>query len=89
VNTIFAVHYKDNKESFCAFVTAASQRQAVDVLWLAVVSNSAKTGPSFQEIVVDRVEPVGSVEELPFPEVVPPEPVVLAVMRLEGTGGKR
>jgi hypothetical protein len=89
VNTIFAVHYKENNESFCAFVTAADQRQAVDVLWLAVVADSAKMEPSFQEIVVDRVGPVGSVEELPFPEAVPAEPVVLAVMRLAGARGKQ
>jgi hypothetical protein len=89
VQPIYAVHYTAGSGAYCAFVTAATQRQAVDVLWKAIVADSPRSPPALQEIVVDRVEPVGSVEELPFPEVVPPEPVVLAVMRLEGTGGKR
>jgi hypothetical protein len=87
VQPIFAIHYTDDSGAYCAFVTAATQRQAVDVLWRAIVADSSKSGPAWHEIVVDRVGPAGSVEELPFPEAVPAEPAVLAIVRFGGSGG--
>jgi hypothetical protein len=88
VEPIYAIHYTDGGGAYCAFVSAATQRQAVDVLWAAIVADSSPIEPALQEIIVDRVGEMGSVEGLPFPEAVPVEPAVLAVIRIGGGGGR-
>jgi hypothetical protein len=88
-NLIYGVRYHDADATWYAFIHAQDQGNALEVLWEAIISGKDLLDSTGQTITVEKVEPVAFVEELPFPEAVPPEPVVLAVMRLEGAGGKR
>jgi hypothetical protein len=88
-NMIYGVRYHDGQDTWYAFIHADDQSSALDVLWDAIISGADLLDNVGQTITVEKVEPVGLAQELPFPEMIPPEPVVLAVMRLAGARGEQ
>jgi hypothetical protein len=80
--TIFGIQYCQEGQYWYACVQALDELQAVEVLWQAILETSDPCDPSLDTIDVERIDSLTESVNLPFPEVAPKGPGILAVLRL-------
>jgi hypothetical protein len=80
--TIFGIQYCQEEQYWYACVQALDELQAVEVLWQAILETSDPCDPSLDTIDVERIDSLTESVNLPFPEVAPKGPGILAVLRL-------
>ena len=80
--TIFGIRYCQEAEYWYACVQALDAQQAVEVLWQSILETADPGDPCLDTIDVERIDSLTESTNLPFPEVAPEGPGILAVLRL-------
>lgn len=78
--SIFGILYHQAGRTFQAQVQARDARQAVEVFWQRIMERSPLVEGG--DIAVEAVDDLGPAGDVPYPEVLPDEPALLAVVEL-------
>lgn len=79
--SIFGIFYHQAGRTFQAQVQAVDAQQAVEVFWQEVVGQSPLVDGG--DIAVEAVDDLGPAGDVPYPEVLPDHPALLAVVELK------
>ena len=80
---IYSARYRHEGRVYLAQILAADQPQATEVLWQAVVSGAPLLTGSGAGLDVEEFQDLGPATGVPYPEVLPDHPTLLAVVVLE------
>lgn len=80
---IYSARYRHAGRICLAQIMAVNQQQATEVLWQSVVGGSPLLAVSGTGLDVEEFQDLGPAADVPYPEVLPEQPTLLAVVVLE------
>lgn len=80
---IYSARYRHAGQVYLAQLLAVNQQQATEVLWQRVVGGSPLLAGSGTGLDVEEFQDLGPATAVPYPEVLPEQPTLLAVVVLE------
>jgi|GEM_PF-3389934 len=80
---IYSARYRHAGRVYLAQLLAVDQQQATEVLWQGVMGGSPLLAGSGTGLDVEEFQDLGPATEVPYPEVLPDQPALLAVVVLE------
>jgi hypothetical protein len=80
---IYSARYRHAGRVYLAQIMAVDLQQATEVLWQGVVGGSPLLTGSGAGLDVEEFQDLGPATDVPYPEVLPDHPALLAVVVLE------
>ena len=80
---IYSARYQHEGRVYLAQILATDQQQATEVLWQHVMGSSPLLAESGAGLDVEEFKDLGQATDIPYPEILPDQPTLLAVVVLE------